>query len=139
MLCQLVEEYAQRFRETHGLSIRFTDAAAQRLVSLALEQSKPVRDLCADKFKDFQFGLKLISQNTGQSEFTVDSDAVDAPDKVLSDWVWRAIASKSLIFYFAQREICSFVLASGKTKPCQRNKKSLPATSRAKRTKWVYG
>lgn len=87
VLCQLVEEYAQRFRETHGLSIRFTDAAAQRLVSLALEQSKPVRDLCADKFKDFQFGLKLISQNTGQSEFTVDSDAVDAPDKVLSDWV----------------------------------------------------
>jgi len=43
--------------------------------------------LCATKFKDFQFGLKLIAQNTGQQEFTIDADAVEKPDKVLSDWV----------------------------------------------------
>ena len=53
----------------------------------ALDQSQPVRDLCAAKFKDYQFGLKLISQNTGQQEFVIGRDAVDAPDKVLSDWV----------------------------------------------------
>ena len=46
-----------------------------------------MRDLCAEKFKDFQFGLRLISQNTGQREFTLDADAVEAPDKRLSDWV----------------------------------------------------
>ncbi|MEW6305112.1 MAG: AAA family ATPase [Verrucomicrobiota bacterium] len=84
---QLVTEFAQRFKETHGLTIQFTDAAADRLVALALAESKQVRDLCADKFKDFQFGLKLIAQNTGQKEFTVDVDAVEAPDKVLSGWV----------------------------------------------------
>ena len=47
----------------------------------------PMRDLCAHLFKDYQFGLKLISQNTDQQEFTIDVEAVDAPDKVLSDWV----------------------------------------------------
>jgi hypothetical protein len=56
-------------------------------VALALEQTVPVRDLCAARFKDFQFGLKLVSQNTGRQEFIIDSDAVEAPDKVLSDWV----------------------------------------------------
>src|SRR5213075_1434579 len=71
---QLVHEYAQRFQESHGLKITFTDPAADRLVSMALEQSKPVRDLCADRFKDFQFGLKLIAQNTGQKEFSIDLD-----------------------------------------------------------------
>ncbi|PYL01844.1 MAG: ATP-dependent protease [Verrucomicrobia bacterium] len=84
---QLVHEFAQRFCESHGLKMVFTDAAADALVSQALEQSRPIRDLCAEKFKDFQFGLKLIAQNTGRTEFTVDVDAVRAPDQVLSDWV----------------------------------------------------
>ncbi|HET6407560.1 MAG TPA: hypothetical protein VFG14_06740, partial [Chthoniobacteraceae bacterium] len=39
------------------------------------------------KFKDYQFGLKLISQNTGQLEFTIDSPVVTDSDKTLSDWV----------------------------------------------------
>lgn len=84
---QLVHEFGRRFQETHGLSLGFTDPAADALVSLALVQGKPVRDLCADRFKDYQFGLKLIAQNTGQKEFKVDVSAVEAPDKVLSEWV----------------------------------------------------
>ena len=66
---------------------RVTEAAVDRLVALALEESVSVRDLCARKFKDYQFGLKLIAQNTGQNEFDVDVDVVEAPDKALSDWV----------------------------------------------------
>ena len=84
---QLVHEFAERFHETHDLKIRFTDDAAEKLVALALAEAKPVRDLCVGKFKDFQFGLRLIFQNTGQREFTLDADAVEAPDKRLSDWV----------------------------------------------------
>src|SRR6266704_1154994 len=84
---QLVHEFAKRFHETHHLRIQFTDGAAEKLVALALAEAKPVRDLCAEKFKDFQFGLRLISQNTGQQEFTLDAAAVEAPDKHLSDWV----------------------------------------------------
>jgi ATP-dependent Clp protease ATP-binding subunit ClpX len=84
---QLVQEFAHRFQESHVLKITFTEAAADRLVAQALEQSKPVRDLCAERFKDFQFGLKLIAQNTGRKEFVIDADAVEAPDKVLSEWV----------------------------------------------------
>ena len=42
-------------------------------------RSQPVRDLCATRFKDFQFGLKLIAQNSGQQEFVIDADAVEAP------------------------------------------------------------
>lgn len=84
---QLVDEFARRFQENHGIQIRFTDAAADLLVSEALEKKQPVRDLCAKRFKDFQFGLKLITQNSGLQEFVIDKDAVEAPDKVLSDWV----------------------------------------------------
>ncbi len=85
---QLVDEFARRFCETHGMKIRFTNEAADLLVSQALEQGRSVRDLCAERFKDFHFGLKLIAQNSGkQEEFVIDKDAADAPDKALSQWV----------------------------------------------------
>jgi ATP-dependent Clp protease ATP-binding subunit ClpX len=84
---QIIDEFARRFSESHGLTIRFADDATERLVALATEQHRPLRELCADRFKDYQFGLKLIAQNTGRREFVISADAVEAPDKVLSDWV----------------------------------------------------
>jgi endopeptidase Clp ATP-binding regulatory subunit ClpX len=87
ILRQVVDEFARRFYESHALRLRFTDAAAEALVAEALERGIPVRDLCAAKFKDYQFGLRLIAQNTKREEFTIDKDAVAAPDQVLSDWV----------------------------------------------------
>jgi endopeptidase Clp ATP-binding regulatory subunit ClpX len=84
---QLVDEYARRFQAAHGMRLRFTEAAAEMLVKEALASGQSVRDLCASRFKDFQFGLNLIAKNSGQQEFVIDVDAVQAPDKVLSDWV----------------------------------------------------
>ena len=91
---QLVNDFAQRFQENHGLKIKFTEAAADLLVSQALERGKPVRDLCGERFKDYQFGLKLVAQNTGREEFEIDADAVEAPDKTLSDWVVASYRKK---------------------------------------------
>lgn len=84
---QLVHEFGARFEETHGLKLLFTEDAAGLLVAQSLDDNISVRDLCATKFKDFQFGLKLIAQNTGQRQFTVDDKTVGAPDKTLSEWV----------------------------------------------------
>jgi ATP-dependent protease Clp ATPase subunit len=84
---QLVEEFARRFQEAHGMKLRFTDAAANLLIEEALAKAQPVRDLCAARFKDYQFGLKLIAQNAPEQEFVIDEEAVRNPDKVLSEWV----------------------------------------------------
>ena len=84
---QLVHQFGARFREAHGLGLQFTDEAADWLVDEALAKAVPVRELCGARFKDFQFGLKLVAQNTGAREFTVDRTAAEAPDKTLSEWV----------------------------------------------------
>lgn len=84
---QVVDQFAARFQELHGITLRFTDAAGNLLVDEALEKSQSVRDLCTARFKDFQFGLKLITQNSGKREFVIDRDAVENPDKILSEWV----------------------------------------------------
>jgi ATP-dependent Clp protease ATP-binding subunit ClpX len=84
---QAAHAFAHTFSETHGLKIRFTDEAAARLAALADSAKLSVPEFCTERFKDFQFGLKLVSQNTGQTEFLIGPDAVDEPDKVLSGWV----------------------------------------------------
>lgn len=84
---QIVHEFSERFQKEHGLTLRFTEGAAARLVQLAHDSGKHVRDLCAERFKDFQFGLKLVAGNLHQTEFTVDETVVEAPDKTLSEWV----------------------------------------------------
>jgi len=84
---QLVEEFTLRFQEAHSLKLRFAEKAADWLVEEALTRRQSVRDLCATRFKDYQFGLKLIAQNSGQTEFVIDEQAVQNADKTLSDWV----------------------------------------------------
>lgn len=91
---QLVEEFGHRFEQEHHLRIRFTEAAKDALVEEALQKGQSVRDLCATRFKDFHFGLKLVAQNSGQQDFVVDKEAVEAPDRVLSDWVVKSYRFK---------------------------------------------
>src|SRR5229473_398824 len=79
--------FADKFKREHGLEIVFNDAAIQRLIERAQMERMTMADLCAHLFKDYQFGLSLISKNTGQKKFLLDAAAVDAPDKFLSELV----------------------------------------------------
>ncbi len=90
LMSRLVMEFAQRFEETHKLKLIFSEEAIELLVSESTKSSRSVRDLCAVKFKDFQFGLRLIEQNTGQKEFTIDLGIAADPDQRLSEWVVKS-------------------------------------------------
>ncbi len=80
-------QFADKFKREHGLEIVFNDAAIHRLIERAQMERMTIADLCAHLFKDYQFGLSLISKNTGQKKFLLDAAAVDAPDKFLSELV----------------------------------------------------
>jgi len=43
--------------------------------------------LCAHLFKDYQFGLNLIRKNVGRKQFVLNVEAVNDPDKFLSQLV----------------------------------------------------
>jgi len=57
------------------------------LVEMSVEQDKSAKTICEQKFKDFQHGLKIISNNTGQSSFVISRRLVENPDKELSNWI----------------------------------------------------
>lgn len=94
-----VRQYADRFRNEHGLEIIFDESAVRRLVERAHNERMTMQELCAHLFKDFQFGLSLVQKNTGRGQFVLDAAAVDQPDKFLSDLVvqsyYPAAASKA--------------------------------------------
>lgn len=91
---QLVYEFADRFFDSHKLRLKFSEDAADLLAQIAERDGTPVREICTRRFSDFQFGLKLITQNTGQVEFVIDPATVNEPDKVLSEWVVESYRSK---------------------------------------------
>jgi ATP-dependent Clp protease ATP-binding subunit ClpX len=86
-LAQSAVSFADRFGNEHGLEISFDEAALARLIERAHAERMTMTDLCAHLFKDYQFGLSLIQKNTGQKTFILNREAIDAPDKFLSDLV----------------------------------------------------
>ena len=83
-------QFAEKFKNAHGLEIIFDDSALRRLVERAQTERMTMAELCAHLFKDYQFGLGLINKNTGQKTFVLDAKAVDDPDKFLSDLVVKS-------------------------------------------------
>lgn len=86
-LLQSARAFADEFNREHHLAIGFDDAALQRLAERAQAERMTMPELCAHLFKDYQFGLSLVQKNTGQNNFTLTREAVDAPDKFLSELV----------------------------------------------------
>jgi hypothetical protein len=82
--------FADRFQQEHGLALTFDDSALQRLVERAHAERMTMPELCAHLFKDYQFGLNLIQKNSGQTSFVLGREAIDAPDKFLSELVVRS-------------------------------------------------
>ena len=80
-------EFAEKFSKEHGLEIIFDESAIRRLIERAQAERMTMSDLCAHLFKDYQFGLSLIKKNTSRTTFLFNAEAIDAPDKFLSELV----------------------------------------------------
>jgi len=80
-------QFAEKFTGEHGVEIVFDETAIRRLVERAQAERMNMSDLCAHLFKDYQFGLNLIKKNTGRTQFVLNAEAIDAPDKFLSELV----------------------------------------------------
>ena len=85
-----INTFCKDFRNQHGVELVFSDEALGKLAGEAAEQGRSLLQLCRQRFRDVQFGLKLIQKNTGQERFELGVEAVDDPDKYLSDLVVRS-------------------------------------------------
>jgi endopeptidase Clp ATP-binding regulatory subunit ClpX len=87
------EEFADRLGQSQGLQLKFSPEALDLLVEMAVAKRQPVRELCAELFKDYEFGLRLVRGPAVEGAVVLPREAVQAPDKFLSDLVVRAYRS----------------------------------------------
>jgi endopeptidase Clp ATP-binding regulatory subunit ClpX len=86
-LAAVAREFAQRISERVNLRVEFAEDAIARLVGLAETGNKHMRDLCEEIFKDYEFGLKLAQPGDLEEKFVIASEAIDDPDRFLSEWL----------------------------------------------------
>jgi ATP-dependent Clp protease ATP-binding subunit ClpX len=82
-----ISAFRRKFEEDHGVRLTFDSEAVSRVAALSSERGQSALQLCEERFRDFQFGLQLIRKNTGQKTFRVTADAVEDPDRYLSNLV----------------------------------------------------
>jgi len=82
-----IREFLERFNRTHGLELVFDESAVEALVEESLKTGRTIRGLCEEKFRDYQYGMKLVAVKTGNRRFVATREAVENPEKALSRWV----------------------------------------------------
>jgi ATP-dependent protease Clp ATPase subunit len=95
VLRRSAEEFIDRLGQSQGLDLKFAPAALDLLVEMAVARQTPVRELCAELFRDYEFGLRLVKPPATEGPVILPREAVEAPDKFLSDLVVRAYRTSS--------------------------------------------
>jgi hypothetical protein len=82
-----VEACSLTFFERFGLTIEFTESAADEVVRRVLIEGVPAENVCEMFTRDFEYGLNLIKEKTGQSRFTITRESIVDPESYLNDLI----------------------------------------------------
>jgi ATP-dependent Clp protease ATP-binding subunit ClpX len=84
ILREELDLYISGFAEAFGIKLSFTKDAAEALLDICTRKGKSVRAECDDRFRDFEYGVKLITRNTGRMSFSVTRKLVENPSDEIS-------------------------------------------------------
>ena len=79
-----VTAFVETFQEAHGLKLSMGKDAVAAIVGACIEQDVSVTRFCAEHFHDLEYGLRLISRNTGRTSFNITRRFVENPGRELS-------------------------------------------------------
>lgn len=82
-----IEEFEKGFQRRHGISLRFSEGAMDRITEIALEEDGKGTAICSRLLKDYEHGLMLIRDRIGQREFVISREAVDHPEVYLNQMI----------------------------------------------------
>ncbi|MCF7792120.1 MAG: AAA family ATPase [Victivallales bacterium] len=80
-----IERFAEDFKNKHGFILDFSKAASKAIDEISRSTGKTVFEVCMDKFKDYPYGLKLITDDVKNKKFSITAKMVKNPDKALSE------------------------------------------------------
>ena len=84
----------------HQINLFFEEDAMYFIQEESQKQNKTIVTICRDYTRNYEYGLKLIHQNTGQSQFSVNSHLLKNPKKELEKKVKESYQSIRNAFYY---------------------------------------
>ena len=72
-----VEEFEMNFKRRNGINLQFNEEAIDRISEMILKEDGKAAAIFSRLSKDYEYGLELISDKTGQKEFIITREAVD--------------------------------------------------------------
>ncbi|NDV61405.1 AAA domain-containing protein [Puniceicoccales bacterium CK1056] len=94
VLAEEIESFSERFQKETGLTVSFSEEARNRLIDIAVDRDKTIRAVCEERFKDLEYGLKIISRNLEETKFEITGAMVENPDSELSKMVVDSFQNK---------------------------------------------
>lgn len=82
-----IEKFERDFNRRTGLEIEFDEGAVNRLIELILNMDSQLNLIFSRLSKDYEYGLELIREKTGQSRFLIPKEAVDDPEGYLNKMI----------------------------------------------------
>lgn len=89
-----IRSFSDDFKREYGLELVFNKQAMDALVDICLSAGKSGNAMCRERFRDCEYGLKMIARNTGETVFTVTKRFVDDPAEELSRRIARSFEKK---------------------------------------------
>lgn len=87
LLYNQVRVFEADYYEKHGFRIQFDEDAINGIIQRALDADLTAAVVCQRISKDYDYGFKLISERTGQTQFVLPRRAVDEPDLFLDELI----------------------------------------------------
>jgi hypothetical protein len=83
----MVRQFAAVFSQKYGVNFEIEEPAVAKIVQQAREAGKNPTEYCTQLFKDYPYGLKLLRDRDSNLHFVVPIEALEDPDKFLSERV----------------------------------------------------
>jgi endopeptidase Clp ATP-binding regulatory subunit ClpX len=98
-----INRFVKDFDRRLGISIRFKDEAIDRITEIILNEEGKGAALLSRLSKDYEYGLELIRDKTGQKEFVMPEEAIDDSEGYLNRMI-REIYSRQADQRFEGKE-----------------------------------
>ena len=80
-----IVKFCEQFKIENGITVSFNRQAEKALIGEALSSGKTVYTLCWAKFKDYPYGLKLVSDLLENNTLNVTAKMLKSPEQELSN------------------------------------------------------
>jgi len=90
-----VEELEIDFQRKHGIHLRFSEEAIDRIMEIAMDEDGKGTALCSRLARDYEHGLRLIRDKIGQKEFVISREAIDDPEGYLNRMIREIFSLQS--------------------------------------------